>query len=107
MIKLQKLDLRFYGFSSFDHRAEIVTPIKQIGEKRKLFNDIRVWCWDNYGPSCEVDYIDDCYRDKSLMPNSIWTYGETKTPWSWRIDDRRMFIYLKDSSLTHFQLKWM
>jgi hypothetical protein len=82
------LDARFKGYHKFKYAIEL------HGQHAvKTFHEMRVWCWETFGPSTE--------RDSALkMRESVWT-------WSWIVEDTTTRIYFKDSEeLTMFKLKW-
>jgi hypothetical protein len=92
LVTLQKLDGRHTLSQFYPYRA------KMIGNDGCMkFVEIRNWLWENYGPGLERE--------------TVWVvlYQEgTKEPkWSWWVDDRKYFIYMKDEILTHFSLKYL
>ncbi len=57
------------------------------------FIEIRNWCWDQWGPGCEIDNF---YKIQN--PNKSWC---------WLIDEWRTRIYFaSDKEVQWFHLKW-
>jgi hypothetical protein len=102
---LQKLDARHHGSAWFTHRVEVLGDMET---KAQMLHNVRIWCWETFGSSCELDYLNDCYKEPvdPTAKKYPWDLGIT-VDWAWRVDDRRMFVYLRNSALTNFQLKWM
>ena len=89
---LEDLDRRHAGHDMFKCRVR-VTGLSE--ERMDQFHAIRVWCWENFGPSTERDTY------AHIQPNS---------PWAWHIDPNRYipYIYLRtDKEEMLFKLKWM
>lgn len=95
-MKLKKLDRRMNGYGDFKYGVDLWTV------DSKEFMEVRQWCWETFGPSCELD---------------IWEYldrpGDSRNPsWAW---DRgtynknfRCIVYLAtDVEASHFTLKWL
>jgi hypothetical protein len=85
------LDNRHKGYPEFSHRALISGP-----NKFSDFVKIRRWCWETWGPSCERDFTQyECESDE--------------IKWAWHVDsfsNDKCYIYLVNTELTHFTLKW-
>ena len=87
----QVLDRRHKGHGTFVRRVQV---LGSSTDKVKNFNQLRVWCWETFGPSCERD--------------SYCSAGMT-SKWAWHIDDDYYspFIYLSNSETESlFKLKW-
>ena len=87
-ITIASLDGRHRGYPEFSHRALIEGP-----NRFKDFVQIRRWCWETWGPSCERDF----------------TFYESDVKWAWHVDafaNDKCYIYLNNTELTHFTLKW-
>lgn len=86
-MEIKKLDKRMKGYGYFNRCLDFR---KKESEK---FIEIRKWCWETWGPSCEYEF---------------WQSSNTKNPsWSWIIDDWRIRIYLAtDKEIQWFHLKW-
>jgi hypothetical protein len=94
MLKLETLDRRHDGHQYFTHRV-YVSGLSST-DKGKEFIEVRKWCWETFGPSCEL---------------SLYQHSE-KEKWAWRIDDQKSYskqyyIYLTEEARTHFALKWI
>ncbi len=93
MLTLEKLDRRHSGNTRFTHRVFISGMGAQSNGKK--FLELREWCWNTLGPSCELSL---CYLNEA-------------TSWAWRMDDQKSFnqyyIYLTEEARTHFALKWI
>lgn len=92
-----KLDSRYTGAQWFYCRVQIINE-----DKVPNFFTARNWCWETFGPSCEVDLIRKLNR---VNPN-----GTTDFQWAWKRDVERgstsYFIYLTEPAHTAFTLKW-
>ena len=90
MMLLEKLDGRHQGNLWFTHRSWF--PKRDT----KAFLDVREWCWNTFGPSCELGL-----------------YSESKQAnWAWRVDEERSYsvnyyIYLTEDARALFALKWI
>jgi hypothetical protein len=51
-MKLTKLDKRHNGHKWFKYCVEY------YHKEAKQFVDQRTWCWDTFGPSCELEFWD-------------------------------------------------
>ena len=90
-ITLQKLDGRHALSTMFTHRVKIVGT-----DNVPKWIEIRNWLWENYGPGLERETIWVTQYHDQVVPK-----------WSWHIDDRKYFLYLKEETLTHFSLKYL
>jgi len=89
--RLSKLDGRYAGNREFSHRVSFVGEWRDRSEQ---FVKMREWCWEMFGAGVERNLV----------------YCKPNTRWAWHIDESpttAYYIYLKEESLTHFQLKWM
>ncbi len=86
----RKMDRRMTGHQDFEFCATFFKTTKE-GQK---FCDIREWCWETWGPSCEYD---------------IWTKRPNPNQhWCWANDDFKMKIYFKtDKEDMLFILRWI
>ena len=104
--KITKLNKRNTWHQFFTHRVEILrTPLGTLrtpGQyKVANFNKVRLWCWDNFGPSCETYQ----WEQLKATPEAELANNE----WAWFVnahDSYRSFIYFNDSALAFFQLEW-
>jgi hypothetical protein len=82
-----KLDARFKGYDNFKYYTGF-----RYNEMPK-FDEIRQWCWEQFGPSCEI-----------TIHHKIPTANHT---WCWILDDYRARIYFAtDKEYQWFLLKW-
>ncbi len=110
--RLVKLDRRMAGHDIFTHRVVFSNSlIHVVGYKQaeKIMFEQRNWCWESqrnwclesFGPSMELEMLTlfktpRDLRDDVYDPNWAWEYTGTRTA-----------IYLKDSALTAWQLKFL
>lgn len=91
---ITKLDRRHSGHWHFKYRVEFH---RNPGiNKQLIFCDVRNWCDDTYGHSCERDIVGN-------LP-------DPKPVWAWHsdFDSGRYWIFLKDDTeLSLFQLKFV
>ena len=88
--KLQKLDNRHNGSGRFAYRIEF--------SKITQFNQVREWCWDTWGSSCELV---EAYDESFMSPKEL--------DWCWRYDEhpRGLFLYFKSyNEASVYSLKW-
>ena len=86
-MKELKLDRRHTGYGDFKY------SITFRGSETDKFCDIRNWCWEQWGPSVEIDN-----RIKLINPNPKW---------SWISDEYRLRIYIAtDKEFQWYILKW-
>lgn len=114
-IELIKLDGRHSGRNYFTHYANFVThirrkspmimgrrvPILSRDDVIKEFIQCRNWCWEHFGPSCEVDSYDSAVHS--------FTFGPEKPDpdWAWTQKDYGKRIYFKDETIAGmFSLMW-
>ena len=85
-MKLKKLDARMKGYGDFKYAAKF----RKSGD-RERFIEIRNWCWETWGPSCELEF-----------------WKEDRNPaWSWAVTEFEMKIYLDgDKEASWYTLKW-
>lgn len=83
-IKTFKLDKRYVGHEYFQYSENFTRREKDDFIQR------RNWCWQTWGPSCEIEFLSD-----------------TETPWCWLTNDFNLRIYLKNEKhLQWYILKW-
>jgi len=103
LYKLTKLDRRFNGSDWFRYALSVDTekttwythanPYRI--DRTKNFQELRVWCWEQWGPSMEVGIITSDMIDELR--------------WAWEIEPAggRRRIYLKgDEELSYAMLRW-
>jgi len=86
-MKLKKVDGRMNGHNLFKYYVSFGYNSHQN------FCDIREWCWEQWGPSCEFEY---------------WSkINSTNGAWCWVSDKYTKRIYLAtDKEGQWFLLKW-
>mgnify|MGYP003333544656 CR=1 FL=1 len=85
-MKLKKLDRRMKGFVNFKY----VAKLRRRTDSKK-FKEMRQWCWEQWGASCEQD---------------IWEEGDNPA-WSWGVEDYEFRIYIgSDKEAAWYTLKW-
>lgn len=100
--KVQKLDKRHNAHQFFSHRIETSTVYWRNGpgEKYEEFLELRQWCWETFGISCERDlYSHLWYRGGNKIYNKFWA-------WHFSGTDDAAYIYLTEEGYTHYKLKW-
>ena len=102
-ISIRKLDKRYTGSKDFQYFVKpgnpLLNPLGGFYQLTKLryeiFFDLRVWCWQTWGPSCEY---------------SLWSHvsDEQKNKhWAWDTENTKMRIYLaSDKEAAWVRLKW-
>lgn len=84
-MKLKKLDARNKGFGSYKYMAIFRNPTDQ-----EKFCKIRNWCWEQWGPSSELDFR----KGKNEL-------------WAWLTNEFEVKIYIAtDKEYQWFLLKW-
>jgi hypothetical protein len=82
----KKLDRRHTGSAYFKYAVEFTS------KEGIEFCQIREWCWEQWGPSCEMEFFYKVKRD---------------AVWAWINDQYRIKIYFKsDKEYQWFILKW-
>jgi hypothetical protein len=84
--KITELDKRYTGGNYFKYSIEF------LYQQGPLFCEVREWCWDTWGPSCELKFIED---DKEYK-------------WAWITDNHRTRIYFRDiEEVNWYKLRWL
>jgi hypothetical protein len=87
-MKTIKLDARYNGFTRFRYMA------KCDHTEQELFCQIRQWCWEQWGPSCEQSLI-------SFLE-------EKPTKWSWDSEHGNLRVLMAtEKEYQWFLLKWV
>ena len=85
-MKLKKLDARMNGFGDFKYLAKF-----RKRADRSQFIAIRNWCWEQWGPSCELE---------------LWN-ADVNPTWAWVVSEFEMKIYINsDKEASWYTLKW-
>lgn len=58
--------------------------------------DHRTWCWENFGPSCELRLFDQVVH-RTDENNMVQT-------WAWETDFNKLKIYMTGEALVFFTL---
>lgn len=100
-----KLDRRNTGFSQWKYYIDFYKNVRlmSIPFKKQEFNSWRIWCWDTWGASKELDeWLEDL---KNINTNiALIAHNEH---WCWQNSDYNTRIYLRtDKELSQFLLKW-
>jgi hypothetical protein len=88
-MKIKKLTKQYSGGDKFTHM------VQYIYKNGPIFVEHRQWCWETWGPSCELDYY--------------YQMGEKRNPsWCWMsADNGRIRIYFgSEKEAAHFGLRW-
>lgn len=98
-MKITKLDRRHAGFNHWKYHISMPYHGQIIVNKMK-FLEMRVWCWDTWGPSKELDeYTASDIFDGINCSNEYWCWLSDK--------HGRRRIYLRDDpELEVFVLRW-
>jgi len=87
-MKTGKLDRRHNGYGDFKYYVRFFAT-----KETQKFCDVRNWCWEQWGPSSELDS-----RCSLETPNPAW---------AWVKDNYNTKIYLaSDKEFQWFILKW-
>lgn len=70
-LTIQKMDKRHKGADRFIYMVEWYDNGKT--ENISLIRDMRQWCWEQFGPSCEY-YEYDCIAKGGLYVNPRWCW---------------------------------
>lgn len=84
-MKLKKLDRRMKGYGSFKYKIDYPKS------KTHDFISARNWCWEQWGPSSELELWDE-----SLNPAWCWIISE----WEYKI------LLASDREAQWYILKW-
>lgn len=89
-MKINKVDGRYKGHGNFKYVASFSTS--EISK----FCEVRAWVWDQWGASCEIDYLK--YSGKPF---------NTKWAWASNEEARRFRIYIAtEKEYQWFLLRW-
>jgi hypothetical protein len=87
-MKPKKIDKRMLGHGLFKYQTVFL--------KREIENfiGIRIWCWEQWGPSSELDF---------------YYLLENKPPWSWVSDNhgRYRILLQSDKECSWYILNWL
>lgn len=100
-MKLTKLDGRHTGSKIWAYYVELSFKIGDVTYRKVKFNEMREWCWDNWGPSKEMMEFDH---------TDLFDGVHSSNPhWCWLNDAHgRRRIYLRtDQEAEIFALRWL
>lgn len=104
--KLKKMDGRHTGHMVYEYFIDCTLAtsfpamrpspgtVNRLMEDRKRLNEIRNWCWETFGPGCELE--------TALL---MWNNNE-EPEWCWRSEHNQLRIYFKKKTAEWFTLKW-
>ncbi len=97
-IKVKRTDKRHTAFDRYKYYVEIKhDDWAERHSVREKFYELRLWCWETWGPSREVDQYSLDY------PNPT----DRNTHWGWLNDQYRARLYLAGpEDAAFFTLKW-
>mgnify|MGYP003350384398 FL=1 len=110
MLNITKLDRRHTGYNVMKYYIEVNRfEVHGKDERTRFFKDYRAWCWDQFGPGCELDYVAITLGTTSIVTPEEKIFGlPTREMWAWRTDYDNQRIFLKsDRELSWFKLKWV
>jgi hypothetical protein len=97
-IKIKRTDKRHTAFNRFKYYVEIKHD--EWSERHiviEKFYELRLWCWETWGPSREVDQYNVEYIDAP----------DKNDHWGWLNDAYRARLYLGGpEDAAYFTLKW-
>jgi hypothetical protein len=85
---ITRMDRRHTGNRYFTHYFEFYST-------EFNFSEVRIWCWETWGPSCELEYR--------------WRVGTSANPrWCWMSDTvgRIRIYFASEKEASHFALRW-
>ena len=94
--KIKKLDGRYSGNEYFNYMAVVNGPIWPSVDTIEHFRNLRQWCWETFGPSCELsEYTILSFNDKPV--NERWCWHSPNSYHGGRIlikneEDRNWFV---------------
>jgi len=96
-IKVKRTNQQWKSFPSFKHCVEFSRQYNY--ENYWEYYNAQQWCWDNMGPSINLDILQELSRTNHSM-DQVWAYQPKTNMYPCR-------IYLKsDKELELFLLKW-
>lgn len=94
-MQIKKLDRRMNGYGDFNYGIDLWS------DNSTKFNEIRTWCWETFGPSCELDIWNDLDRPTDTR-NEKWAWDRGQYNKSFRC-----VVYLQsDKELNWFKLRF-
>lgn len=103
-LTIKKTDKRHTGSSEWrwlviiERRPTVGFGNAALTQKSIDLNEIREWCWQTYGPSCELEFW-------LRIPEGSQSRNEH---WCWHTNFDNYKIYLRtDKEANWFKLKWL
>jgi hypothetical protein len=97
-IKIKRTDKRHTAYDRFKYYVEVKNDVwpERVAVHEKFF-ELRLWCWETWGPSREVDRYSLDYKDTP----------DKNIHWAWLNDQYRARLYLGGpEDAAFFTLKW-
>lgn len=98
--KVSKTDKRHTGKEVFGYVCAVQPgKVLKLSERYALFNEIRDWCIQTWGNSCE--------RDHYLAMYNAGMYDRINEHWSWHTEYYETKLYFRtDKQANWFKLRW-
>lgn len=107
--KTKKTDKRYTGHQHFNYVVDVVMPasvpfihnkpLNRRQQKIAYFHQVRQWCVDTWGMSCEREHWLTLKESES---------SDINTHWCWHTDFNDLKIYLtSEKEANWFKLRWM
>ncbi len=99
-LTIKKTDKRHTGYDEFGYVVDVQPPSLGRRTERILdFLEIRQWCWETLGASCEREHWLELNAKKA---------GTLNQRWCWHTDFGNFKIYIRtEADVNWFKLKWM
>ena len=97
--KLTTLRKNHIGRYYFDYMIEPVLDINHIIHTAEMFMEMRKWCWESFGPSCDYSEYAIAVGNKNFDVNDKWA-------WLQGIPTRKSRILLNEEAKNWFVLRW-
>ena len=95
--KIKKIDARYNGSGYFTH---VIDYGGKYGTSL-TFQQHRVWFWESFGPSCEIEAFMRLGKNNHSQPDCI------SGNWAWNTEFGNRKLYVRDeSTLAFFTLKF-
>lgn len=106
-IRVTKCDRRHTGYRYFEYIVEPKVNMTNFFrnalalDRFVRFNELRNWCWQTWGSSCERSlYLRIAEHDQLAQ--------ELNKSWSWNSDNNDLRIYLcSEKELNWLKLRWL
>jgi len=95
--KIKKMDARYNGSGYFTH---VIDYGGKYGTSL-TFQQHRVWFWESFGPSCEIEAFMRLGKNNHSQPDCI------SGQWAWNTEFGNRKLYVRDDAmLAFFTLKF-